>query len=70
MYMNDRKPGWDAKAIHHIAKREYGGLHQMFVAHNWPERKDKMMGAVQKHVADRYGTIEAFLEIHSPDPER
>lgn len=57
-----REPGWDAKAIARISRAEFGGLRQMFEAHNWPERGQKMMPSVQSRVAEHYGSIEEFVE--------
>ena len=62
-----RGPGWDAKKIHEIARRKYGGLREMFEAHGWPERGVKMMPAVQRRVVEEYGSIEKFAAKH-PDP--
>ena len=58
------KPGWDSKAIHSIAGTYYGGLEQMFVKHGWPERGDKLMPNVQRHVKETYGDVEAFVAKH------
>ncbi len=61
---DNRAPGWDAKAIAQIAQDKYGGLRQMFEAHEWPERGAAMMPAQQKRVAEAYGSVEAFVEKH------
>ena len=57
-----RGPGWDAKAIHSIARETYGSLKAMFEYHGWEERGADMMRHVQRRVAETYGTIEAFVE--------
>lgn len=62
-----RAPGWDAKEIARVTKTHYGTLAQMFEAHGWPERGAKMMTAVQRHVADTYGSVEAFVLKHAKD---
>lgn len=62
--MNDvltAKPGWDAKAIHALAKARFGGLEQMFVHHGWPERGSQMVQQVQRRVHEHYGSVQAFL---------
>lgn len=63
--LEDKAPGWDAKAIARIAQDSYGGLRQMFEAHGWPERGAAMMPAQQKRVAETYGSVEAFVEKHN-----
>lgn len=60
-----RPPGWDAKAIHEIAWKNYGGLRQMFEAHSWPERGSEMMRSVQRHVAADYETVDGFIAKHA-----
>lgn len=60
-----RKPGWDAKIIHQIARDEYGSLLGMFEKHGWTERGSKMVPSVQSLVKDRYGSIEAFVDEHT-----
>ena len=55
-----RAPGWDAKLIHEIAAKHFGGLKGMFEHHDWPERGNRMLPAVQRHVKATYGSIEAF----------
>jgi hypothetical protein len=62
----NRAPGWDAKEIARVANEKYGGLGQMFEKHGWPERGAAMMPAQQRHVADTYGSIEAFVKKHQP----
>jgi hypothetical protein len=57
-------PGWDAKAIHRVAKEKYGGLEEMFQHHGWPERGGEIMQRVQARVRDAYGSVEAFVEAH------
>ena len=59
-----RGPGWDAKAIHRIAKEAYGSLEAMFKHHGWEERGAEMMRQVQSRVAETYGSIEAFVKKH------
>lgn len=63
-----RGPGWDAKAIHDIARIHYGGLREMFAFHGWPETGSQMMRQVQKRVKLSYGSVEAFLERHRTNP--
>ena len=60
-----KSPGWDAKAIHKIAKEHYGGLSEMFEKHHWPETGSDMMRQVQKRVKDVYGTVEQFISKHN-----
>ena len=62
---NAKGPGWDAKAIHKIAKENYGGLSEMFLHHHWPETGSDMMRQVQKRVKDSYGTVEEFISKHN-----
>ncbi|MDJ0857444.1 MAG: hypothetical protein QNJ03_00090 [Dinoroseobacter sp.] len=57
-----RGPGWDAKVIHRIAREKFGGLKEMFEAHDWPERGSEMMRAVQRRVKEHYGSIDSFKE--------
>lgn len=57
-------PGGDSQAIHRIAKERYGGLAGLFDAHGWPERNDRMMPAVQGHVAASYGSVREFERAH------
>lgn len=61
----NRAPGWDAKEIARIAKETYGGPHQMFEAHGWPERGASMLPSQQRRVADAYGSVEAFVKKHA-----
>ncbi len=62
--LEEKAPGWGAKAIARVAQDSYGGLRQMFEAHGWPERGAAMMPAQQKRVAATYGTVEVFVEKH------
>lgn len=57
-------PGGDAQAISRIAGDYYGGFAQMFEAHGWPERGNKMMPSVQAHVVNTYGSVRAFEDAH------
>jgi len=59
-----KSPGWDAKAIHKIAKEHYGGLLEMFQKHHWPETGSDMMRQVQKRVKEFYGNVGIFIKIH------
>ena len=61
-----RGAGWDAQAIQRIAKDHYGGLTELFEAHDWQERGQHMLPAVQGRVADAYGSVAAFDRSH-PD---
>ena len=63
-----RPPGWDAQAIAETARQTYGGMGSMFEAHGWPERGTALMPAVQKRVAEAYGDVEAFVEVHEAVP--
>ncbi|MGE0233092.1 MAG: hypothetical protein AB7S46_15035 [Flavobacteriaceae bacterium] len=63
-----RGPGWDAKAIHDIARLHYGGLREMFAFHGWPETGSQMMRQVQKRVKQSYGSVETFNERHKHNP--
>lgn len=56
--------GWDAQAIRRIATNYYGGYANMFEAHGWPERSQKMMTAAQGRVVEVYGSVKAFEEAH------
>jgi len=59
-----REPGWDSKVIHKISRDKFGGLKRMFEFHSWPERGDKMMPSVQRHVVEEYGSVEKFAKAH------
>ena len=59
---SERGPGWDAKAIHEIARDNFGGLQGMFEHHGWEERGSKMMQHVQRRVKETYGSIHDFVE--------
>ncbi|QDL91079.1 GIY-YIG nuclease family protein [Paroceanicella profunda] len=56
--------GGDAQAIRRIANDYYGGYAEMFAAHGWPERGNKLMPSVQARVVDTYGSVRAFEEAH------
>ena len=64
-----RKPGWDAKIIHTVAKERYGTLLGMFEHHGWDERGSDMMRHVQRRVCETYGSVESFAAAHS-NPSR
>ena len=57
-----KAPGWDAKAIHKIAREEFGGLKEMFEHHGWTERGSDMMRHVQSRVKEHYGSIDVFVD--------
>ena len=57
-------PGWDARAIHEIARNRFGSLKQMFEHHGWDERGSDMMRHVQRRVKDTYGSVHAFVKQH------
>lgn len=59
--------GGDAKAIKRVAETYYGSYKNMFEAHGWPERGDKIMPAVQKRVVETYGSVRAFEDAHAPN---
>ena len=59
-----RGPGWDAQAIHEIAREHYNGLAELFEVNGWPERGNLMMPAVQGRVVQAYGTIANFKRAH------
>lgn len=62
--MNERSPhapGWDAQAIHRIAREYFGGLELMFQHHAWDERGSDMMRHVQRRVKGTYGSVHAFV---------
>lgn len=59
-----RPPGWDAKVIHEIAGRKFGGLVGLYEYHGWPERGNRMMPTVQRHIKETYGSIEQFSNEH------
>ena len=60
-----KEPGWDAKAIHEIAAKHYGGLKGLYEKHMWPERGSDMMRQVQRHVKETYGSVDEFVKAHS-----
>ena len=62
-----RVPGWDARAISEVATREFGGFKEMFDHFGWPERGSEMLQQVQKRVADRFGSIEKFVEHYASE---
>lgn len=64
--MAGREPGWDSKEIKRIVEERYGGYANMFEAHGWPERGSEIMPGHNKRVADRYGSITAFIAAHHP----
>lgn len=57
-------PGGDAQAIQRVANSYYGGYKNMFEAHEWPERGNKIMPAVQGRVVEVYGSVQAFEDAH------
>ena len=59
-----KAPGWDAKAIHEIAQKKYGGLRELFEHHGWPERGSEMMRQVQSRIKNEYGSVEKFVAKH------
>tara|TARA_R110002049_G_scaffold259498_1_gene435358 strand:- start:26641 stop:27807 length:1167 start_codon:yes stop_codon:yes gene_type:complete len=61
-----REQGWDAKAIARIAKEHYGSLGEMFKAHGWPERGQRLMPAQQRRIAEHYGSVKGFEAAHHP----
>lgn len=63
--MESRAPGWDAKAINAVAQERFGGLLGLFEAEGWPERGQAMMPAVGRRVVQSYGTVEAFVAVHT-----
>lgn len=65
----DRSPGWDKAAVNDIAKKQYGGLRQMFEAHGW-EVGDRQISHVQAQQAvEEYGSVEAFVRAHKQGRE-
>jgi len=62
-----KAPGWDAKAIHEIARKKYGGLRELFEHHGWPERGSDMMRQVQSRIKNDYGSVENFVATHSSE---
>ena len=63
-----KRQGWDAQAISAIANDYYGGYANMFRSHDWPERGDSIMRAVQSRVVEAYGSVQAFEEAHERGP--
>jgi hypothetical protein len=64
MSAKDRKPGWDKRAVNRIAKEAYGGLQQMFDAHDW-ETDGKLVSQVApSRVKETYGSVEKFEREH------
>ncbi|WP_375596608.1 hypothetical protein ABWI00_10025 [Algihabitans albus] len=62
---SDFPPGWDAQAIHQIARERFGGLEPMFKHHGWEERGSDMMRYVQRRVKETYGSVHAFVAQNS-----
>jgi hypothetical protein len=58
--------GGDAKAIKAVADAYYGGYRNMFEAHDWPERGEKILPSVQRRVAEAYGSVSSFQNLHTP----
>lgn len=56
--------GGDAQAIQRVASAYYGSYANMFEAHGWPERGNKIMPSVQTRVVETYGTVRAFEIAH------
>ena len=62
---SNRKKGWDRQAVNGIAKSQYGGLAEMFEAHDWA-RDGKTVGQVApSRVKETYGNVEGFVRAHS-----
>ena len=59
-----RPQGWDAKAVHEIARNNYGTLLKLFEHHGWPERGSDMMRQVQAQVKKQYGSVDNFVSVH------
>ena len=59
------RQGGDAQAIRKIANKYYGGYREMFESHEWPERGNKFIPAVQSRVVEAYGSVRAFEEAHA-----
>lgn len=59
---SDHRPGWDAQAIHRIARERFGSLALMFQHHEWDERGSDMMRQVQRRVKETYGSVHSFVE--------
>ena len=62
-----KAPGWDAKAIHEIARKKFGGLRELFEHHEWPERGSDMVPKVQFRIKNNYGSVEKFVSTYSND---
>ena len=62
---SERLPGWDSKEIARIAYEYYRGLAAMFEAHDWPERGARMLPNVQRRVAEKYDSVEQFVDFHT-----
>ena len=50
--------------IREIVHDHYGGYVEFFQAHGWPERGPDMQGAVERRIAETYGTGQAFERWH------
>ena len=50
--------------IREIVHDRYGGYVELFQAHGWPERGSDMQGAVERRIAETYGTGQAFERWH------
>ncbi len=57
------KPGWDAKVIPKVTKRQFDGSYEaMFRHRDWPERGSTMMQKVQSRVAETHGSVRNFAD--------
>ena len=61
---DERKPGWDKKAVNRIAREEYDGLARMFEKHGWA-KGDKTYGQIAPtRVVETYGSVDSFVRAH------
>lgn len=60
----ERAPGWDKRCINAVAKRDYGGLQQMFAAHDWDGGERVISQIVPSLVVATYGSVAAFEAAH------
>ena len=50
--------------IREIVRDRYGGYVELFQANGWPERGSDMQGALERRIAETYGTGQAFERWH------
>lgn len=58
------RQGDDAKTVSRIAENVYGGFQQMFDAHGWIARGNKLMTSAPALIVKHYGSIREFSNAH------